>query len=226
MDTVSQNIATQYGSTGSVAPSSSASSAWGRMTGARQLGALATACFLVSPTLGGVPGSGGAITAEAALSLHQRLHDDSIEVTSAVEKETDLRTPSERLERIRQALGLTVTDLASLLGTSRPTVYAWLKGQEPRPAVHTQLIGLEQQAEVIAAYELPRINKLVRRPLRSGGSLLERLHHGMPLAPALEELQALAQRERAGRTQHKGRAMAARTTREALDDVAAPLQRG
>lgn len=225
MDTVSQNIADQYDSTGSVSSSSSASSAWGWRTRAQTM-TLAAACFLVPPTLGGVPGSGGAMTPEAALSRYQRLHDDSIEMTPAAEKEADLRTPAERLERIRQALGLTVTDLAYLLNTSRPTVYAWLKGQEPRSVVHTQLIELEQQAEIIAAYELPRINKLVRRPLRSGSSLLERLQHGAPLTAALEELQTLAQRERAGRAQPKGRAMAARHTREALDDVAVPLQRG
>jgi transcriptional regulator with XRE-family HTH domain len=167
------------------------------------------------------------MTPEAALSRHQWLHDDSIEVTSAVAgaEDAELRTPAERLERIRQALGLTVTDLANLLGTSRPTVYAWLNGQEPRPEVHALLIRLERQSEAVAACELPRINKLVRRPLHSGSSLLERLQHGDPLEPALEELQRLAQREHSGRARHKGKAVAARSTREALDDVAVPLQR-
>src|SRR5699024_10798695 len=108
------------------------------------------------------------------------------------------------LERIRQLLGLTITDLARLLDTTRPTVYAWLNGQEPRPEVHTRLIRLERQAENIAACDLPRINKLIRRPLRCGGSLLDRLREDDPLQPALEELQSLAQREHSRRMRHKG----------------------
>lgn len=221
MATVSPELITEH-SGSSMAPLSS----WGWGNGARQTVAVAATCFLVPFTLGAEPGSGGAMTPEAALSRHRWLQDESIEITAATPgRDTELRTPAERLEQIRQALGLTVTDLARLLDASRPTVYAWLNGQEPRPEVHERLLRLERQAAEVAACELPRINKLVRRPLHCGGSLLERLQQGDPLEPALEELKVLAQREQAGRARHKGLAAAARSSREALDDVSVPLDR-
>lgn len=206
--------------------SGASGSTWGWGAGTRQTVAIAATCFLVPVTLGGEPGSGGAVTPEAALSRHQWLQDASIDVTTATSEEAvELRTPAERLEWIRQALGLTVTDLARLLGASRPTVYAWLNGQEPRPDVQARLARLEQQAEGVAACELPRLNKLIRRPLRCGGSLLERLQQGDPLEPALVELRALSQRERASRSRRKGQVGTTRTMREGLDDVATPLDR-
>ncbi|HSH48628.1 MAG TPA: helix-turn-helix transcriptional regulator [Halomonas sp.] len=227
MATVNPEIIPGHGGTGraSQADGISSSSGWGM--GAQTI-ALAATCFLVPMALGGEPGSGGAVTPEAALTRHQWLQDDSIDVTSAVKGEDDaeLFTPAERLERIRQLLGLTITDLARLLDTTRPTVYAWLNGQEPRPEVHTRLIRLERQAENIAACDLPRINKLIRRPLRCGGSLLDRLREDDPLQPALEELQSLAQREHSRRMRHKGKVIATRSSREALDDIAVPLRRG
>ncbi|PXX97644.1 helix-turn-helix domain-containing protein [Halomonas sp. LBP4] len=199
---------------------------WGWSAGARQTVAVAATCFLVPFTLGGELGSGGAMTPEAALSRHQWLQDEFIEIAgSAPDRNTDLRSPAELLEQVRQALGLTVTDLSRLLDTSRPTVYAWLNGQEPRPEVHERLLRLEQRAAVVAACELPRISKLIRRPLRCGGTLLERLQSGAPLEQALDELKTLAQREQAGRQRHKGLTEAARGSREALDDVAVPLDR-
>ncbi|ERS87950.1 helix-turn-helix domain-containing protein [Halomonas sp. PBN3] len=193
--------------------------------GARQTLAVAATCFLVPFSLGAEPGSGGAMTPEAALSRYDLLQDASIDVAATATADDPLRTPAERLERIRQALSLTVTDLARLLETSRPTVYAWLNGQEPRPDVHERLVWLEQQAGEVDACRLPRINKLVRRPLRCGGSLLDRLQRGESLDEALKELTTLARREQAGRQRQKGLAVAARSPREALDDVAIPLDR-
>lgn len=227
MATVNPEVNTEHGSSGRVSQASGIPSSWGWGAGAQTI-ALAATCFLVPMALGGEPGSGGAVTPEAALSRHQWLQDGSIDVTTAVtgEDDAELFSPAERLEQIRQLLGLTVTDLARLMDTSRPTVYAWLNGQEPRPEVHTRLIGLERQAKDIAVYDLPRINKLIRRPLHCGGSLLDRLQKGDPLQPALEELQNLAQREHSRRTRHKGKVIATRSSREALDDVAVPLRRG
>ncbi len=199
---------------------------WGWSGVARQTLALAANCFLVPVSLGGVPGSGGAMTPEAALSRYQWHQDDSIVITAVTPgRDTEELTPAERLEQIRQALGLTITDLARLLDTSRPTVYAWLNGQEPKVEVQGRLLQLEQQAAAVAACELPRINKLIRRPLRCGATLLERLQSGESLTPALQELQALARREKTGRQYHKGLAASGRSSREALDDVGIPLER-
>lgn len=198
-------------------------SAWGH--GARQSLAVAATCFLVPFTLGAEPGSGGAMTPEAALSRHHWLQDETIDVAPRVTEDDALGTISERLKGIRLALGLTVTDLARLFEASRPTVYAWLNGQEPRPEIHHRLLGLERQAVEVDACKLPRINKLIRRPLRCGGTLLDRLQRGDALDEALEELTVLARREQAGRQRHKGMPATARSSREALDDVATPLDR-
>lgn len=194
---------------------------------ARQGVMLAASCFLMPVALGGVPGSGGAMTPEAVLSRQQLLKDEFIDIAEAAAQpsETDSRTIAELLEHVRLALGLTVTDLAWLLDASRPTVYAWFNGQEPRPEVLMTLMRLERQAVTVAACELPRLNKLVRRPLRCGGTLLERLRNDEALEPALDELKVLARREEDARSHRKGFIAAKRSAREALEDVSTPLDR-
>jgi len=56
------------------------------------------------------------------------------------------RPPAEQLQYIRQHLCLTMSDLASLLGVSRPTAYAWLAGDEPRGDNYTNIVRLSHIA--------------------------------------------------------------------------------
>ncbi|WP_371180230.1 helix-turn-helix domain-containing protein [Thioalkalivibrio sp. AKL17] len=86
------------------------------------------------------------------------------------------------LAALRESLGLSITGLARAFDVSRPTVYAWIKGEtEPRSELWPRLQEMEQLASRAQRYSLSRPARLVRRPVLDGTSLLERLLAGQEM---------------------------------------------
>lgn len=127
-------------------------------------------------------------------------------------------TLQQRLQTLKNALGLTITDMAELFGVARPSIYSWLKGQEPRPDNMERLAEFESCAERIDALRLQRADKLIKRPLKSGGSLFLLVKEGRPVDEALAELADIARIEHDQRSTQKGRHKLW-SAREAADHV-------
>jgi DNA-binding transcriptional regulator YiaG len=53
------------------------------------------------------------------------------------EQEVDTRSSAEHVANIRDVFAINMSDLASVLGVTRPTAYTWLEGQEPKPEAVT-----------------------------------------------------------------------------------------
>lgn len=123
-----------------------------------------------------------------------------------------------RLEMLKTSLGLTMTDMADLFGVARPSVYSWLKGQEPRPDKVDKLSALEEAASEIVSLNLERTEKLIKRPLKSGGTLFSRIREGRPMEDALAELTEVSSLESAQRRLAKGQ-KDRMSAREAADMV-------
>ncbi|WP_158076022.1 helix-turn-helix domain-containing protein [Thioalkalivibrio halophilus] len=103
----------------------------------------------------------------------------------------EARDASRVLAALRESLGLSITGLARAFDVSRPTIYAWMKGEtEPRSELWLRLREMEQLASRAQRYSLSRPARLVRRPALDGTSLLERLQAGQEIGE--EHLQALA----------------------------------
>lgn len=165
--------------------------------------ALMIAPFLAFPmAVGASAGSGGAITDESVLHKNQWVYDASI--TSERDVVFPVESNVEKLESIRDRVGLNMTDLSSILGVSRPTIYAWLQGQEPRPEYINRISELREVAEKVGGYNLPRIKKLVRRPLQDGKTLVELIKSSQPIDNALNELQSISEREGYQRNKSRG----------------------
>ncbi|HCR80048.1 MAG TPA: helix-turn-helix domain-containing protein [Alcanivorax sp.] len=168
-------------------------------------------------------GSGGMMTADALKARPAWISTDS---SSAEVERVDVRhfssdasaTLQQRLQTLKTTLGLTITDMAELFGVARPSIYAWLKGQEPRPDNVERLATLESYAEKVDALALPRVDKLIKRPLKSGASMLLLIKDGRAVDRALDELAHIARTEHDQRMNQKGRNKLW-TAREAADYV-------
>ncbi len=70
----------------------------------------------------------------------------SIPLGESIEKPATFQ-PSESIKLIRKLYGFNVTELAQLLGVTRPTVYNWIKGGEVKKEISAKLQVLEAVAK-------------------------------------------------------------------------------
>lgn len=114
------------------------------------------------------------------------------------------RSPAEELQYIRQHLCLNMSDLALLLGVSRPTAYAWLDGDEPKEDNYHSIVRLSRIAEQFERLHLANLEKLLRRPVFDGRSLLDKLKASEEIGDCIPVLQNLASKEASARSRLKG----------------------
>lgn len=116
--------------------------------------------------------------ASAAIESVQASADDAVkQVVAPVFAST-----AEQIDFVRDALSLTVTQLAQIAGVSRPTIYAWAGGQEPRSDDDRR--RLNDLAAVAAAWttmSTQAVGSVARMPVWEGASLLDLL-----VAPTLD----------------------------------------
>ena len=86
-------------------------------------------------------------------------------------------TPSRALAVIRTAFPLQISQIAEILGVSRPTIYAWIGDeQQPQPRCHDRLKQIYSLAEFWnARCNLPAPEKIFESPDSVGVSLLDML---------------------------------------------------
>lgn len=181
--------------------------------------AAATALQLSSSVVFGTEaGSGGTITDSALISKSNWVYDKSSDFSETDFTEISVvKTTEEELVLIKKLLGLTTTDIAKLVGVTRPTVYSWLKGNDPKPEHIAKVKFLKEQADKASSVNLLGMKKLVRRPLKSGSSLIELIYKEESIDVALEELKALSQKENENRKKRKGLGHRIGSFEEAMD---------
>lgn len=128
-----------------------------------------------------------------------RVYDEKIEGSSQ-----GIEPPSDQLRFIRQTLKLNMSDLALALGVSRPTVYAWLDGDEPSPENYTQIVRLKRVADEVESLDIPKFDKLAKRPIFNGLSFFEKLQAMEEKPDHFSTLKQLADKENSKRKARKG----------------------
>ena len=108
-----------------------------------------------------------------------------------------------------------MSDLASVLGVTRPTVYAWLAGQEPKGEAVIRIQQLSHAADKFRQANIIRLDKLVNRPILNGRSLLDILKTDEDPIEALATIKAIADKEAQTRREPKSVGKHLRS----LDDV-------
>ena len=160
---------------------------------------------LFAPLLVLTAGTGGMMTAHSACELQNHwLYCPPIQVESSASRAIDKYSPAEHVANIRDVFGLNMSDLASLLGVTRPTAYAWLEGQEPKAEATKRIQQLSCTADEIKKMNLSRLDKLVHRPILDGRSLFDLLKSDEEPLTAIVALKSLAAKEAQIRREPKG----------------------
>ncbi|MEH6625722.1 MAG: helix-turn-helix domain-containing protein [Motiliproteus sp.] len=78
------------------------------------------------------------------------------------------------VSEIQEHLGLNVSQLAEIVGVSRPTIYSWKKGkEEPNEANIDRLMHLKQLMVVVPLEHSVSVGRLLKRTLPTGRNLTE-----------------------------------------------------
>jgi transcriptional regulator with XRE-family HTH domain len=162
-----------------------------------------------------VAGTGGAMTARSTEVLDRWTYDPHIHVERPVLENVDTRSPAEHVVNIRDVLGINMSELASIFGVTRPTAYAWLEGQEPKPGAVKRIQNLSYAADKIKRENIVCLDQLVHRPISNGRSLLDILKADKDPSEALAALKIVAEKEAQTRREPKGSGKRLRS----LDDV-------
>jgi len=147
-----------------------------------------------------------------------------IHVEPSRAKQTDIRSPAEHVANIRDVFAISMSDLASVLGVTRPTVYAWLAGQEPKGEAVICIQQLSRAADKFNQANIIRLDKLVHRPILNGRSLLDILRTDEDPVEALATIKAIADKEAQTRREPKGEGVGKQL--RSLDDVLGTLTDG
>jgi DNA-binding transcriptional regulator YiaG len=169
------------------------------------------------------PGTGGMMTPQSTREMNRWLympkihveHSDPHNVESSAAKNVDTRSPADLVATIRDGFAISMSDLAAVLGVSRPTAYAWLEGQEPKPEAMMRIQGLSRAADEFSRANITRLDKLVHRPILDGRSLLDLLKADEDPLLALAKLKEIGEKEALTRRESKGSSKHLRS----LDDV-------
>lgn len=170
---------------------------------------------LVTPLLVLTAGTGGIMTAHSTAELNRWVYDPCIHIEPSKIKQVDMRSPAEHIANIRDVFAVNMSDLASVLGVTRPTIYAWLAGKEPKGEAVIRIQQLSRAADNFNQANIIRLDKLVHRPILNGRSLLDILKTDEDPIEALLTLKAIADREAQSRGERKG----AGKHLKSLDDV-------
>jgi hypothetical protein len=179
---------------------------------------------LVAPLLAG---TGGVMTAHGtAEGLTRWVHNPRIHIEPSIDKKIDLRSPAEHIANIRDVLDIKMSDLASILWVTRPTVYAWLAGQEPKGEAVIRIQHLSRIADKIHGANIIRLDKLIHRPVLNGHSLLDVLKTDGDPSSALVTLKLIADREAQKRIEPKGSGRYLRSLNDVLSESSIAIYEG
>jgi DNA-binding transcriptional regulator YiaG len=172
-------------------------------------------------------GTGGITTAHStAQRINRWVHDPRIHVEPCRAKQLDMRSPAEHVANIRDVFAVTMSDLASILGVTRPTVYAWLSGQEPKGEAVILIQRLSHAADKFNQANITRLDRLVYRPILNGRSLLDILKSNEDPAAALADLKVIADKEAQTRREPKGGGKHLRSLDDVLGEFSVAIYEG
>lgn len=173
---------------------------------------------LFAPLLVLAAGTGGIITTHNTAELNRWLYNPRIHIEPTKGNQVDTRSPAENVANIRDVFAINMSDLASVLGVTRPTVYAWLAGQEPKGEAVIRIQKLSRVADQFNRANIIRLDKLVHRPILNGRSLLDILKTDEDPVADLATLKAVADKEAQTRRQPKGSGKNLRSLHDVLSE--------
>lgn len=172
-------------------------------------------------------GTGGTFARENIAQLPNWIAMPDIEVKRAQQVlPADTRSVRDHLLNVRDTFRLNMTELAQIFGVTRPAVYSWLEGVEPKPEARTLILNLSRLADRFAKVGIERPELYFRRPMFNGKSIVDLLKAGQNIGDAVAAIEALAKKEAVVRKEASSRhAGKPKRQPESLDLLATPLMR-
>lgn len=156
----------------------------------------------LAPLLLFAAGTGGFITAHSIASSVSYDHP-KIHIERRVARNVDVRSPAEHVANIRDVLAINMSELASILGVTRPTAYAWLEGQKPKSEAVNYIQQLSKTADKINQANIIQLDQLIRRPVLNGRSLLDLIKANEDPSEILQTLKSISEKEAKTRSESK-----------------------
>lgn len=170
-------------------------------------------------------GTGGMMTYHSTEILNRWIDTPRIHVerSFASDRNIDTRSPAEHVANIRDVFAATMSDLAAVLGVSRPTAYAWLKGDEPKPEAITRIQRLSHIADRVKGMNIERMDKLIHRKILNGESLFDLLKTDRDPSILLHSLKEISEKEARTRQESKSSGKHRRSLDEISSESGVPI---
>jgi transcriptional regulator with XRE-family HTH domain len=169
---------------------------------AAPIGAAATAAFALIGSAVAVGGTGSVFDISRAGDWHWRrmlearvaIHVDVGMADNSQEQRPDLRSASDHLGNIRQAMNPAIADLAAVFGVSRQAIYKWISGEAtPEPDKFERIRTLSHAADAFLKAGITRASSMLKMKAFEGRSLMDLAAAGQLLPSHIQSLIAEAQ---------------------------------
>ena len=172
-------------------------------------------------------GTGGMMTSHSAEILNRWIDTPHIHIehSFASDRNIDTRSPAEHVASIRDVFEASMSDLAAVLEVSRPTAYAWLEGNEPKPEAITRIQRLSRIADRVKGMNIRRMDKLIHRPIINGESLFDLLKADKDPSSLLESLREISEKEARTRRESKSSGKHLRSMNEVLSESSVAIDK-
>ncbi|AFY96843.1 hypothetical protein [Chamaesiphon minutus] len=137
---------------------------------------------------------------------------------------SDTRSPAEHVANIRDVFGVSMSDLAVILGVTRPIAYAWLDGNEPKQEfIITRIRQLSSIANRVKGMNIERMDKLIHRNILNGESLFDLLRTDKDPAILIQSLKEISEKEARTRQESKSSGKHHRSLDEISSESGVPI---
>jgi transcriptional regulator with XRE-family HTH domain len=181
---------------------------------------------VLAPLLIMTAGTGGFMTAHTAVGLRRWTNyqlGSAIVVEPLAPKKIDVRSPAEHVANIRDGFAISMSDLAAILGITRPTAYAWLKGDEPKPEAIPRIQRLSSIADRVKGMNIERMDKLIHRKILNGESLFDLLKTDRDPSIPIQSLKEISEKEARTRQESKSSGKHRRSLDEISSESGVPI---
>jgi DNA-binding XRE family transcriptional regulator len=143
--------------------------------------------------IAGTGGTYATVNLPRALAIYR---NPIFEIRGQREKHDQVLSIAQHLTSIRETLGLTMSDIAKIFDVTRPTVYSWFGGSNPRPEIRLKICRLSTLSDEFRAAGISRVGIYLRRPIGGNGSLLDLLKSDADLNEAVASIKSTAMQTR------------------------------
>ena len=189
----------------------------------RCAGGTAKAALIAPLYLCMVAGTGGVYT-PTNMRLSSMVHVNPIVgIRGYHAKRNQLFSVPQQLVGLREMFGLTMTELAQILGVTLPTVYAWLNGSAPKDEIKSRIRLLAKYVEELRSAGILQAESLARQPLADGETLISIFKSGGSADGAIATIRYSAPHASGIKAVKRDFGPTRKARRVSLDEISVPI---